>query len=86
VGIGIAWTGVRWVAVGQQPSGNTIATSSDGIIWTGAGSSIFSTGGYGIGIRSFDTVSLTSTNNSLDVVSDSYYQAGNDNFVFNIQA
>ena len=88
IGYSVAWTGVCWIATGTGTSGitNTIYYSTDGIIWTGAGSSIFSTGGYGIGVKSFDTVSITSTNNSLDIVSDSYYQNGSDNFVFNIKA
>lgn len=35
----IAWNGSLWVAVG--PGINTIATSTDGIIWTGLGNHIF---------------------------------------------
>jgi len=87
VGYSVAWTGVRWIATGGGANGitNTIYYSPDGIIWTGAGSSIFSTGGYGIGIRPFDTVSLTNPNNALEIVSDSYYQNGYDNFVFSVK-
>jgi len=36
----------RWIATGQ--GGNTIATSTDGITWTGQGTTTFSTAGYGI--------------------------------------
>jgi hypothetical protein len=36
----------RWIATGQ--GGNTIATSIDGITWTGQGTTMFSTAGYGI--------------------------------------
>ena len=33
-GLGVAWNGKMWVAVGSGTT-NTIAYSSDGIIWTG---------------------------------------------------
>jgi len=46
VGNAVAWNASRWVAVGQ--ASNTIMTSTNGINWTGLGSSIFSTAGYGI--------------------------------------
>ena len=46
---GIAWSGSYWVAVGVDSSGNTIATSSDGINWTDASDNPFS-GGVGMGI------------------------------------
>ena len=50
VGFGIAWNGSIWVAVGSGT--NTIATSTDGINWTGLGNIIFTgaaAGGIGIG-------------------------------------
>lgn len=40
------WNGKIWVAVGQ--GGNTIATSTDGNVWVGRGSYIFSVAGQGI--------------------------------------
>jgi hypothetical protein len=40
------WNGKLWVAVGQ--GGNTIATSTDGNVWVGRGSYIFSVAGQGI--------------------------------------
>jgi hypothetical protein len=42
----VAWNGSMWVAVG--PGINTIATSTDGIIWTGLGNSIFTESGNSI--------------------------------------
>ena len=39
-GYGVAWNGTMWVAVGQGT--DTIAYSSDGITWTGLGTSTFS--------------------------------------------
>lgn len=42
----VAWNGSLWVAVG--PGVNTIATSTDGIIWTGLGNSIFTESGNSI--------------------------------------
>ena len=46
-GYGVAWNGTLWVAVGDGTT-NTIATSPDGITWTGRGRSIFDTIGYGV--------------------------------------
>ena len=45
-GNGIAWNGVRWIAVGS--GGNTILYSTDGITWTVAASSCFTTAGNGV--------------------------------------
>ena len=42
----VGWCGNKWIAVGY--GGNTIASSPDGITWTGLGSSIFSTYGNGV--------------------------------------
>jgi hypothetical protein len=52
-GRGIAWNGSLWVAVGVGAV-NTIATSTDGITWTGRGKTNFATAAYGVawnGIR-----------------------------------
>ena len=46
-GYGIAWNGNMFVAVGSG-SINTIATSTDGTVWTGVGKTIFSTSGLGV--------------------------------------
>jgi hypothetical protein len=46
IGVGVAWNGLKWVAVGEGI--NTIAYSSDGITWTGIGSLIFTTRGIGV--------------------------------------
>jgi hypothetical protein len=43
-GLGVIWNGLLWVALGEGT--NTVATSLDGINWTGFGTSIFSTRGY----------------------------------------
>jgi hypothetical protein len=43
----VAWNGYAWVVAGN-PGNNSLAYSSDGIIWTGEGTSVFSTTGYGI--------------------------------------
>jgi hypothetical protein len=45
-GWNVGWNGSLWVAVGSGT--NTIATSPDGITWTGRGSSIFSGIGYDV--------------------------------------
>jgi hypothetical protein len=45
-GNGVAWNGVRWVAVGS--GGNTIVYSTNGITWTPAASSCFTTAGNGV--------------------------------------
>jgi hypothetical protein len=42
----VAWNGFLWIAVG--PGVNTIATSTDGIVWTGLGNSIFTEAGNSI--------------------------------------
>ena len=42
-GYGVAWNGLIWVALGEGT--NTLATSSDGITWTGFGTSVFSVRG-----------------------------------------
>ena len=42
----VAWNGSLWVAVG--PGVNTIAKSTDGILWTGLGNSIFTESGNSI--------------------------------------
>jgi hypothetical protein len=48
IGNGVAWNGSLWVAVGQGTT-YTIATSSDGINWTGVpNSAIIFTIGYGV--------------------------------------
>jgi len=47
-GGGVAWNGSLWVAVGGNSSSNTIATSPDGITWTGLGRPVFSTIGNGV--------------------------------------
>lgn len=42
-GYGVAWNGLLWVALGEGT--NTLATSSDGITWTGFGTAVFSVRG-----------------------------------------
>ena len=89
-GYGVAWNGTRWVAVGQDASGNSIAYSHDGITWYGAGNTVLNTG-YGVagnpGIGPVVVDSQLVLNNSvyglssnLDIVSDKYYNSGYTNF------
>ena len=42
------WNGNIAVAVGSGPSGNTIATSTDGMSWRGIGNTALATAGYGV--------------------------------------
>ena len=44
---GVAWNGIVWVAVGNGTT-HTIATSPDGINWTGCGNTTFTTAGRSI--------------------------------------
>ena len=67
---GIAWNGVRFVAVGQGTV-NTIAYSTDGITWTGAGNTIFSSNGWCIAWNGLMFVAGgTGTTNTLAYSSD----------------
>jgi hypothetical protein len=49
-GYGIAWNGTLWVAVGEAGA-NTIATSPDGVNWTGRGSNVFPARGVAVASR-----------------------------------
>jgi hypothetical protein len=90
-GQGITWNGTLWVATGNGT--NTIATSPDGITWTGRASP-FSSIGYdvawnaGLGDVSGADIVLNkygpSQTNSLDIVSDRYYNQGFNNFSVSI--
>jgi hypothetical protein len=42
------WNGNIAISVGSGPTGNTIATSTDGINWKGIGNNSLRTGGYGV--------------------------------------
>ena len=76
-----------FVAVGTGT--NTIATSPDGITWTGRGLSIFSPIGRGIASNDNQLVILDSTNtnsNSLQFTTESYYQEGYSNISISIES
>ena len=85
-----------WVTTGTGTGtgANTIAYSRNGTTWTGLGTSIFSSNGYGIacnalkknsiifsagntrGIVSGTDITISNTNEPLEVVSESYHQEG----------
>lgn len=89
---GVAWNGSLWVAVGEGT--NSIATSPDGITWTGLGTTIFTTGGSGVawnrglGNVSGSDVILNKNgpglSNKLDIVAPPYYNTGYNNFSMSI--
>lgn len=91
-GNGVCWTGSRFVAVGD---GAMFGYSQDGIVWYTAPNSIFSTQGNGvagnprIGAVVVDSQIVLNANtdgsNTLDVVSDTYYNTGYTNFSAMIQ-
>ena len=96
-GNGICWTGKIWIATGTGT--NTVAFSSDGILWYGVDNStlLFTTGGNGVASNlqigpivvdsqlSLDTYSISATN-KLDLVADSYNNTGFTNMTVNINS
>lgn len=66
-----------WVAGGSGI--NSIATSPDGITWTGRGMTIYSNYVSGIASNDNGLVRLDNTNNSLQFTTESYYQEGYSN-------
>jgi hypothetical protein len=91
IGNGVTWNGKRWIAVGQGT--NSIAYSNDGETWYGVpnSTSIFSGTGSGVASNSnvgaviVDSALTLNANtypqsNTLDVVSDTYYNIGYTNF------
>ena len=68
IGFGIAWSGIRWVAVGSEV--DTIAYSSDGITWNGIGNTIFSTNGSDVAWNGSIWVAVGSGTNSIAWSSD----------------
>ena len=68
-GVYVAWNGTRWVAVGIGTD-NTIAYSTDGIMWTGIGTDIFSTGGYSVAWNGTRWIALGEGTNSIAYSSD----------------
>ncbi len=95
IGYGITWNGIRWIAVGDDTSGNNIKYSHDGNIWYNQATPnpIFSSiGDYVLGVASNTKVGtpivpnqLTLSNfgvnqtNKLDIVTDNYYNTGPQN-------
>ena len=66
---GIAWNGSYWVAVGSGAI-NTIATSPDGINWTGRGRTVFTTQGNGIAWNGSYWVAVGQGTNTIATSSD----------------
>jgi hypothetical protein len=60
----VAWNGLIWVAVGTGVN-DTIATSSDGINWTGRGKTVFSSTGEGVAWSGSLWVAVGSGTNSI---------------------
>lgn len=77
------WNGKLWVAVGS--GGNTIGTSTDGNVWIGRGSYIFTTAGYGISWSNEKTLWVASGEgtNSLAYSYDGIYWTGLGNNIVN---
>ena len=85
-GNGVCWTGLRFVAVGN---GATIGYSQDGIMWYSAPNSIFTQGNGVAGnprLGAAVSDSQVALSDSLDVVSDAYYNTGYTNFSVTIQS
>jgi hypothetical protein len=84
-GNSVCWTGTRFVAVGD-----TIGYSHDGLTWHTAPSSIFSIQGNGVAgnprIGATVCDSQVALSDSIDVVSDTYYNTGYTNFSATIQS
>ena len=59
----VAFNGSRWICVGSNP--NTMTTSTNGINWTGLGSTIFSHAGYGIACNESMWVAVGQGTNSI---------------------
>jgi hypothetical protein len=81
----ISWDGKRWIAVGDGAA-NRVATSYDGITWSGVATStnLFTSYAYGISSNynaSSNQLILSNTtgqtvSNRLEIVADSYYNQG----------
>jgi len=83
-GNGVCWTGTRFVAVG-----NTVGYSKDGLTWYASTGGIFTQGNGVAGNPRIGAVvcdSQVALSDSLDVVSDTYYNTGYTNFSAAIQA
>jgi hypothetical protein len=92
-GYGVCWTGTRFVAVGQGTT--IIAYSQDGLAWYPAPNGIFTqgngiAGNPRIGATVCDSQIVINASmggsNTLDIVSDTYYNKGYTNFSATIQA
>ena len=85
------------LGIKYERGSNKIAYSSDGINWTGIGSTIFTGAGIGVAWNDAEgyvnmTTSITlnkygsGLSNKIDVVSDSYYNPGFTNFSLSIES
>lgn len=86
----VAWNGVRFIAVGEGT--NTIAHSNDGITWYGSpnNTNIFTVGNGvasnpRIGAVLLDSQIVLKKDESLDIVSDAYYNVGYTNMSMDIK-
>ena len=79
---GVAWNGSNLlVAVGEGTS-NTIATSPDGIIWSGLGTTIFTTRGNGICWSGTNWIAVGEGTNSVAFSPDGINWSGNGTTLF----
>jgi hypothetical protein len=86
-GNGVCWTSKRFIAVGQGT--NTIIYSKDGITWYTAPNNIFTQGNGVAGNHRIGAIvcdSQVALSDSLDVLSDTYYNTGYTNFSATIQS
>ena len=70
----------RWVVVGQGT--NSIAYSTDGITWTGIGTSIFSSAGYGVAWNGTSFVAVGASTNTIAYSTDGITWTGIGSSVF----
>ena len=86
---GVAWNGVRWIAVGEaaNDAGNTTAISTDGITWRGLGLPVFfiiSSGSRrGRGVASNPTIGATIVDSQITLNSNIYPQTNRLEIVSN---
>jgi len=82
IGPVVTYTKPTFIAVGQ--GGNTIATSNNGTTWTGAGSGVFITAGYGVSWNGKEWVAVGSGGNTIAYSSDGILWSRNS-IVFSTQ-
>ena len=83
IGPVVTYTKPTFIAVGQ--GGNTMATSNNGTTWTGAGSGVFRTAGYGVSWNGKEWVAVGSGGNTIAYSSDGILWRGNSLLTFSTQ-